>query len=132
MDLDNIVLNTPEQTAEARKLFESHKEQLIKDWEATTGREWPKYEKDVIDPVTGKVLRHAGDRYDAHHILPLSWGGKNTAGNLTPLDISSHKDVHQAGSAFNLLRKLLDVGQGLNTQGFSLNSAIIANLLRGE
>lgn len=87
--------------------FSKNKEKLIKEWEAANGKEWPRYEKDVKDK-NGNVIRKAGDRYDAHHIHPLNWGGKNIASNITPLRADVHYDhrgVHRIGGAYDQITK---------------------------
>ena len=69
---------------------------LISEWEQANGRDWPRYKEDVYvqSKATGEMikLREAGQRYDAHHIQPLSMGGKNEASNLTPLRADVHED----------------------------------------
>lgn len=78
----------------ARKEFNSSKKALISKWEEMTGEKWPVYSEDVISPTTGKVLRKAGDRYDAHHIVELSNGGNNEWWNLHP---AKFPNEHQGG-----------------------------------
>ena len=74
---------------------------------------WPKYIEDVYIINSRGVLvkiREAGQDYDAHHIHPLSLGGKNEAGNITPLRADYHMDhlgVHSKGSPYDQLNKLL-------------------------
>lgn len=74
---------------------------------------WPKYTEDVyITNVRGAQvkIREAGQDYDAHHIHPLGLGGKNEASNLTPLRADVHFDhrgVHQEGSPYDQLNKML-------------------------
>lgn len=74
----------------------SFKDKLISEWEQANGRDWPRYKEDVYvqSKATGEMikLREAGQRYDAHHIQPLSMGGKNEASNLTPLRADVHED----------------------------------------
>ena len=67
------------------------KDELIKAWEQKNGKEWPRYEKDVYSK-SGKLIRKAGGRYDAHHIRPLRQGGKNEVGNITPMHAEKHYD----------------------------------------
>ncbi len=99
---------SPEELAEKRAEFNAKKEQLIKEWEAENGREWPRYKEDLY--INGKLIRKAGDRYDAHHIHPLSFGGKNESGNLTPISADKHFDkqgVHAPDSPYGKLEKFL-------------------------
>jgi len=98
---------SPEEVAEKRAEFNANKERLIKEWEEKNGREWPCYKEDVY--VNGKLIRKAGDRYDAHHIKPLSFGGQNEAGNITPISAEKHFDkqgVHSPASPYGKIDKL--------------------------
>jgi hypothetical protein len=97
----------PEVVAEKRQEFNENKEKLINEWEEKNGKEWPRYEEDVYSP-SGKLIRQKGDRYDAHHIVPLSQGGKNEAGNITPLHASVHFDkqgVHSPDSPYGKIEQ---------------------------
>lgn len=99
---------SPEETAEKRAEFNANKERLIKEWEEKNGKEWPRYKEDVY--VNGKLIRKAGDRYDAHHIHPLSLGGKNESSNITPISAEKHFDkqgVHAPDSPYGKLEKAL-------------------------
>lgn len=99
---------SPEETAEKRAEFNANKERLIKEWEEKNGMECPRYEEDVY--VNGKLIRKAGDRYDAHHIHPLSLGGKNESNNITPISAEKHFDkqgVHAPDSPYGKLEKTL-------------------------
>ena len=96
-----------EEMRDKRTEFSKIKSDLIKQWEDANGKEWPKYDKDVYDK-NGNLIRRAGDRYDAHHIHPLSWGGKNIVSNITPLSAEVHYDhrgVHRLGGAFDQITK---------------------------
>ena len=98
---------TSEETTEKRAEFNANKEKIIKEWEEKNGKEWPQYKEDVY--VNGKLIRKAGDRYDAHHIKPLSFGGKNDAGNITPISADKHFDkqgVHSPNSPYGEIVKL--------------------------
>ena len=78
------------------------KNSLIKEWEAQNGRKWPTYKSNVYTD-SGKLIRRAGDKYDAHHIRPLTFGGLNVAGNITPLHALVHfdkKGIHAPDSSF--------------------------------
>lgn len=99
---------SPEENAKKRAEFNANKEKLIKEWEVKYGSEWPRYKEDVY--VNGKLQRRAGDRYDVHHIKPLSFGGKNEASNITPISAEKHFDkqgVHSTDSPYGKLDKLL-------------------------
>ena len=62
--------------------------------------------EDVVND-DGKVIRKAGDNYDAHHIHPLQLGGENVASNITPLDVNSHREVHSStGSCKRLVENV--------------------------
>ena len=65
---------TPKETAKHRNEFNKIKSNLIEEWERNTGQKWPTYTEDVISPNTGKVVRKAGDKYDAHHVIENSFG----------------------------------------------------------
>lgn len=98
---------SPEEIAEKRTEFNTNKERLIAEWEKLNGKEWPRYKEDVY--VNGKIIRKAGDRYDAHHVKPLSFGGKNEASNLTPISAEKHFDkqgIHAPTSPYGLLEKM--------------------------
>lgn len=85
------------------------KPELKRQWEIENGRPWPKYETDVYS-ASGKLIRKAGSDYDAHHIQPLSLGGKNEASNITPLHAEVHYDkqgVHAPNSPYSQLDKAL-------------------------
>ena len=102
-DVDILKKISPEECAENRKYFDKNKNNLISQWEKDNGRDWPKYTKNVYDD-NGKLIRQAGQRYDAHHIIPLELGGENKSTNITPLDIKSHKQIHSNdGSCKNLV-----------------------------
>lgn len=101
---DNLKVQPPEVVKELRKEFDpATKEKLRKEWEILNNKEWPTYEKDVIND-RGVTIRKAGEKYDAHHVQPLKLGGKNEASNLTPLDMTKHSDIHsKTGSCKNLV-----------------------------
>lgn len=99
----------PEETKELRKEFNTEKDRLIAEWEKQNGREWPVYENDVYNEY-GELVKKKGWKYDAHHIQPLSMGGKNEASNITPLRYnvhSDHKGVHAPDSPYDKLEKIL-------------------------
>ena len=71
----------PELNGEMRDEFGNSKNKLINDWENQNDTKWPTYKDDVYSP-NGKLIRREGDKYDAHHIQPLTYGGKNCAENI--------------------------------------------------
>ena len=93
--------------------FPEFKKELKQQWEQANGMSWPKYTEDVYITNARGIqvkIREAGQDYDAHHIHPLGLGGKNEASNLTPLraDIHiDHRGVHQEGSPYDQLNKML-------------------------
>lgn len=105
-DLEKL---SPQEVAQKREEFDDTKAQLKKEWENEHGRPWPKYEQDVYSQ-NGKLIRRAGSDYDAHHIHPLSLGGKNEVKNITPLHAEVHYDrqgVHAPNSAYSKLDKIV-------------------------
>lgn len=83
----------PEKSKLHRKLFDNAKDKLIDEWEKNTGDKWPVYVQDVLNDA-GEVIRKAGQRYDAHHLIESSFGGSNAWWNLHPAAFPSE---HQAG-----------------------------------
>lgn len=108
-DVSDLKKLSPEENAEMREEFDDLKPELKRQWEIENGRPWPKYETDVYS-ASGKLIRKAGSDYDAHHIQPLSLGGKNEASNITPLHAEVHYDkqgVHAPNSPYSQLDKAL-------------------------
>lgn len=100
---------SPKENKEMRHEFNMNKADLIKAWEQKNDREWPTYTHDIKD-VNGNIIRKAGDRYDCHHIQPLSMGGKNEVANITPLSADVHYDhqgVHAKESPFSKINDQL-------------------------
>ena len=107
LDVSKFEPRSPEQVKKMREDFDDNKAKLRKEWEQLNNREWPKYDHDVYNK-DGVRIRKVGDCYDAHHIQPLSLGGKNEASNLTPLDLTKHSEVHSAGgSCTKLVEKFM-------------------------
>lgn len=105
-DLEKL---SPQEVAERRDEFDDKKTELKRQWEIENGVPWPKYEKDVYSS-NDKLIRKAGSDYDAHHIQPLAMGGKNVAGNITPLSAEVHYDkqgIHAPDSPYSKMDKLL-------------------------
>jgi len=113
-DAEGLKRLEPSETKTMREEYNQKKEKMIAEWEQENGREWPRYTEDVYvqSKATGDMIkiREAGQRYDAHHIQPLSMGGKNEAGNLTPLRADVHVDhrgVHDKDGAYGKLEQAL-------------------------
>jgi hypothetical protein len=90
------------ENAVMREQFSVSKRAIIKQWEIQTGISWPVYACDVYSE-SGRLIRKAGDRYDAHHVQPLTFGGDNSPPNITPLHAIDHfdkKGVHAPNSPY--------------------------------
>ena len=87
-----------EEYRESRAEFNRVRKNLISEWEKKTGQEWPTYDKNII--VNGKVARRVGNRYDAHHLIEVSWNGPHEWWNLHPAAFpNEHQDgIHEDGS----------------------------------
>lgn len=106
-DIDDLKKRPAEENKELRSEFTADKNRLIEEWEKANGMKWPVYEKDIYNEY-GDIVKKQGWKYDAHHIHPLSLGGKNEAANITPLryDIhTDHKGVHAIDSPYDILDK---------------------------
>lgn len=87
-----------EATQMSRREFERIKTTVINEWERNTGQTWPRYTEDVVNDA-GKVIRKAGDRYDAHHIIEVSTNGPHEWWNIHPAHkIKEHDLIHAADS----------------------------------
>lgn len=82
-----------DETTLHRKEFDSKKTAILKEWTSKTGQSWPTYLNDVLSE-SGKLLRKAGNNYDAHHIIELSYGGPNVWWNMHP---AAYPEEHQGG-----------------------------------
>lgn len=94
----------PEKSKLHRKLFDNAKDKLIDEWEKNTGDKWPVYAQDVLNDA-GEVIRKAGQRYDAHHLIESSFGGSNAWWNLHPAAFPSEHQtgIHATNSFANLM-----------------------------
>jgi len=68
-----------------------------------TGQKWPRYSEDLVNEK-GRVLRRAGDPYDAHHVIENVYGGPHEWWNLTP---ARFPDQHQGGINTESIMKTL-------------------------
>lgn len=111
---ENFYKKPSDLVGQTRAEFKKTKDKLIKEWEQNTGESWPRYAKDLtikLKDGTEKIIRKAGQLYDAHHINPLTLGGENTWNNLTPLSADVHFDsrgVHRVNGALDKLTKLME------------------------
>ncbi len=108
-EVTDLKLRVSEENAEMREDFDEIKADLKRQWEEANGKPWPKYDHDVYSS-SGKLIRKAGNDYDAHHIQPLGMGGDNDAKNITPLSAEVHYDkqgVHSANSPYSRIEKAL-------------------------
>ena len=90
---------SPVEVAKHRAEFNRLKNSLIDEWELKTGQTWPTYLEDVIGK-NGNVVRKAGSKYDAHHIIENSYGGNNEWWNIHPARFPNEHQagIHRAGS----------------------------------
>ena len=108
-DVSDLKRRTPEEKRKMREDFDDKKTDLRNQWAQKHGIPWPRHEEDFLLP-NGVVIRQKGHRYDAHHIQPLSLGGKNEVDNITPLNASVHFDsrgVHAPDSPYSKLSERL-------------------------
>ncbi|MEQ6378646.1 hypothetical protein RZN25_17720 [Bacillaceae bacterium S4-13-56] len=82
-----------EETALHRQEFNKVRNTVIGEWEKNTGEKWPTYDNNVLDGA-GTVLRKAGDKFDAHHLIENSFKGKHEWWNIHP---AKFPDEHQGG-----------------------------------
>ena len=94
----------PEKAKLHKKLFDNARDKLIEEWEKNTGDKWPVYVNDVLNDA-GEVIRKAGQRFDAHHLIESSFGGPNAWWNLHP---AAFPKEHQLGiHGVNSLAKII-------------------------
>lgn len=91
---DTFKKQTPEKSKLHRHIFDNAKDRLIDEWEKNTGEKWPVYVEDVYNSA-GEVIRHAGQRFDAHHLIESCFGGPNAWWNLHPVSCLDHKRIHK-------------------------------------
>lgn len=108
-EVNNLKKLSPKELSTKRDEFNDKKGTLKKQWEDKHGQPWPKYDRDVYSS-NGRIIRKAGGDYDAHHIHPLSMGGKNEVSNITPLHAKEHYDrqgIHSPNSSYGKLSEML-------------------------
>lgn len=97
---------SPEEVSSKRLEYKKEKNNLISEWEEKNGQEWPTYDEDLVNE-NGNVIRRKGDKYDAHHVQPLEYGGENEAGNLTPINAENHYDhkgIHSVDGSYGEIK----------------------------
>ncbi len=88
-------LGTEDYANHVKKFNSAKKEALIKEWELQTGQLWPTFKVgEEVYSKNGTLLRKAGDKYDAHHIIEQNYGGEHKWWNMHP---AKFPDEHQAG-----------------------------------
>ena len=101
----------PHDVAAKRLEWNQKRPEIIGEWEGKNGQDWPRYDSDVFDEKTGTKLRIAGDRFDAHHVQPLEYGGANRPDNITPMHVNEHYDhrgIHHPEGPLSRLGKLME------------------------
>lgn len=86
-----------DQLRESHSTFKSSKYSLIKEWERESNGPliWPTYDGATECVMSGTCAKkRRGWKYDAHHIIPQSYGGPNEFWNLIPLDVRQHNRIH--------------------------------------
>jgi Cu/Ag efflux protein CusF len=98
-ELKKVIQNAPGRLdRSSRGGFDRNRVKLRDEWTnkyATNGK-WGTYEKPAINPKTGKELRPVGANLDAHHVIPLQYGGPNTAANIFPVKQPFHNSIIHA------------------------------------
>jgi predicted ribonuclease toxin of YeeF-YezG toxin-antitoxin module len=86
-------LSTEASQKHRRGFTQTVRDAQIMEWERQTGQLWPQYAEDVLS-ADGRLIRRAGQRYDAHHIIENIYGGPHEWWNITPARFPSE---HQGG-----------------------------------
>ena len=113
VDINSIEKVSSEDVAKNRSEFNSHRNKIIEQWEKIHNQPWPTYSEDIIGK-NGKVVRHKGQKLEAHHIKPLSLGGENSGVNITPMHYKDHNDHQGIHSKEGSYKKLKDYAEGMN------------------
>ena len=106
IDKENLEVVSPDRVRALREDFDNQKNALRNEWSQVNNREWPRYQENVYNKA-GKMIRKAGDCYDAHHIRPLQLGGKNEVSNITPLQVNAHVEIHSTGTFKELVNAVM-------------------------
>jgi hypothetical protein len=93
---------TSEQNKIARQEFSKMRADLIEEWQHETGNKWGTY-KDDLYSKNGKIIRCKGQRFDAHHLNELSYGGRPVWYNLHPARFPDQhqQSIHRKGGLCN-------------------------------
>lgn len=86
--------------------FNRRRPSIIETWEENTAQKWLSYKEPVncvIDETT--ICKHTGWKYDAHHIIPQSYGGPNEWWNVFPLTARQHNKIHKSGKCCEFFPK---------------------------
>lgn len=78
-----FTLKSSKENSLSREDFVEKKPALISEWQTKNDMKWPRYHEDVYSKH-GKLHRKKGWKYDAHHIIELSFGGPNEWWNVHP------------------------------------------------
>lgn len=94
----------PEKAKLHKRLFNNARDRLIDEWERNTGSKWPVYINDIVNE-SGEVIRKAGQRFDAHHLIESSFGGPNAWWNLHPAAFPAEHQlgIHGINSLANII-----------------------------
>jgi 5-methylcytosine-specific restriction endonuclease McrA len=69
----------------------------MKEWETVQNKKWPTYAENIQSKAKGrKNIADAGDKLQAHHIIPKQFGGPNKWWNLTPVPAPAHQAIIHA------------------------------------
>ena len=113
VDIDQIEKVPSDVTKTRRSEFNSHRKEIIKQWEKIHNQTWPTYNSDIIGK-NGTIVRYKGQGLEAHHIKPLSLGGENKGLNITPMEYKDHNDHRGIHSNEGSYKKLKDYAEGMN------------------
>lgn len=80
------------------------KDRLINEWEGKTKSPWPKHDRRSSEISQTRGIE--GSPYEAHHIIPLGYNGKNEWWNIHPLTARQHIDIHSSSVLFKELFEL--------------------------
>lgn len=82
-----------------RDIFDKVTADLRREWETHTGQKWPVYDQNYPSADGTRLLRRAGQPYDAHHIIQSNHAGPNEWWNLQPMHfLEEHTKIHGSGA----------------------------------